>query len=64
LTWQWIFRPAASHHEVVLMATIVMLAYALEGLFSSAFIYGPSNGLLVICGAWIWWQLRKDADPT
>ena len=61
LTWQWIFRPAASHREVVLMAAIVMLAYALEGLFSSAFVYGPSNGLLVVCGAWIWWQLRQDS---
>jgi hypothetical protein len=42
------------------MAAAVMLTYAMEGLFSSALVYGPSNGLLVVCTAWIWWHLRKD----
>ncbi len=46
-----------------LLAAVVMMAYALEGLFSSALVYGPSNGLLVLCTAWIWCQLRPDGSP-
>jgi O-antigen ligase len=64
LTRQWIIKPAAPKRELVVMAAAVMVAYALEGLFSSALVYGPSNGLLVVCTAWIWWHLRKDADPA
>jgi O-antigen ligase len=64
LTRQWIVKPAASQRELVLMAAAVMLAYAMEGLFSSALVYGPSNGLLVVCTAWIWGHLRKNANST
>jgi O-antigen ligase len=64
LTRQWIVKPAVSQRELVLMAAAVMLAYAMEGLFSSALVYGPSNGLLVVCTAWIWRHLRKNADST
>jgi len=35
-----------------------------DNLISSALLYGPSNGLLVVFTAWIWWRLRKDADPA
>jgi O-antigen ligase len=64
LTRQWVFTPSVSQRDTVLMAVAVMLAYALEGLFSSALVYGPSNGLLVVSTALIWWHLRKDADRS
>ena len=57
---QWLFKPSESQRETVLLAAAVMLAYGLEGIFSSALVYGPSNGLLVVCTAWIWLQLRQD----
>jgi O-antigen ligase len=57
---QWLFKPSESQREIVLLAAAVMLAYGLEGIFSSALVYGPSNGLLVVCTAWIWLQLRQD----
>jgi len=60
---QWLFKPTQRQREVALLAAVVMMAYALEGLFSSALVYGPSNGLLVLCTAWIWCQLRPDGSP-
>lgn len=60
LVRQWVLRPAARQTEMALMAAAVMLAYALEGVFSSALVYGPSNGLLVVTTCWIWWHMRKD----
>jgi len=35
-----------------------------DNLISSGLLYGPSNGLLVVFTAWIWWHLRKDADTA
>ena len=64
LAQQWLFKPTPNQREVVLLAAAVMLAYALEGLFSSALVYGPSNGLLVLSTAWIWCQLRPAAQPS
>jgi O-antigen ligase len=64
LAQQWLFKPTPSQREVALLAAAVMLAYALEGLFSSALVYGPSNGLLVLSTAWIWCQLRPAAQPS
>lgn len=63
LARQWLFKPTWHQREVVLLAASVMMAYALEGVFSSALVYGPSNGLLVVCSALIWCQLRPDALP-
>jgi len=62
LAKQWVFKPTQRQREVALLAAVVMMAYALEGLFSSALVYGPSNGLLVLCTAWIWCQLRSDGS--
>jgi O-antigen ligase len=64
LAQQWLFKPTPNQREVALLAAAVMLAYALEGLFSSALVYGPSNGLLVLSTAWIWCQLRPAAQPS
>ncbi|WP_350294856.1 hypothetical protein [Limnohabitans sp. Rim8] len=59
----WLFKPTQRQREVALLAAVVMMANAFEGLFSSAWVYGPSNGLLVLCAAWIWCQLRPDGSP-
>lgn len=59
LVRQWLFKPSTSQREQVLLAAAVILAYGLEGLFSSAWVYGPANGLFVISTAWIWLQLRN-----
>ena len=40
---------------------VAWMAIAEKPGFSSAFVYGPFKGLLVVCSAWIWWQLRQDS---
>lgn len=61
---QWVLRPAARQTELALRSAAVMLAYALEGVFSSALVYGPSNGLLVVTTCWLWWHTRRECPVS
>lgn len=64
VAYQWLFKAVKSQSEAKLLGAAVMLSYGLEGVFSSALVYGPSNGLLVVSTAWIWLQLRPKTNTV
>lgn len=55
---QMIIRPWVDQRELALLALGLLGAYAIEGVFSAALIYGEANGVFVVASAWVWQQLR------
>ena len=56
---QMVIKPWGHARELALMALGLLAAYAIEGVFSAALIYGEANGVFVVASAWVWLQLRQ-----
>jgi O-antigen ligase len=56
---QMVIKPWRDSRELSLMALGLLGAYAIEGVFSAALIYGEANGVFVVASAWVWLQLRQ-----
>jgi O-antigen ligase len=56
---QMVIKPWRDAPELSLMALGLLGAYAIEGVFSAALIYGEANGVFVVASAWVWLQLRQ-----
>jgi len=56
---QMVIRPWRAAPELALLALGLLGAYAIEGVFSAALIYGEANGVFVVASAWVWLQLRQ-----
>ncbi|PUE09124.1 hypothetical protein B9Z51_09405 [Limnohabitans sp. T6-5] len=56
---QMVIKPWRTDRELALLALGLLGAYAIEGVFSAALIYGEANGVFVVASAWLWLQLRQ-----
>jgi O-antigen ligase len=56
---QMVIQPWGYARELALFALGLLTAYAIEGVFSAALIYGEANGVFVVASAWVWLQLRQ-----
>lgn len=56
---QMVIKPWGQARELALLALGLLCAYAIEGVFSAALIYGEANGVFVVASAWLWLQLRQ-----